>query len=239
MGLPIELPYFQVDFRIARFNAGVGRTGTFIALDTLMHQIDESDSVSIDVFNTVLKMRKHRLNMVQTETRQGCVLSPILFNIYSEELIEEALIDTEGVKINGESIKTIRYADDTAVVATSQLELQKMISRIHEMCTKYGMSINIKKTKVMVVRKKKEQHTQGIKITVDGQKLEHVKEYTYLGSVVNENAKCLTEVRKRIGMAKTSFWKCKEFLRRDLALTLKKRLLDCYVKSMAAYGCEA
>ncbi|KAG1652521.1 Receptor-type tyrosine-protein phosphatase beta [Nymphon striatum] len=150
MGLPIELPYFQVDFRIARFNAGVGRTGTFIALDTLMHQIDESDSVSIDVFNTVLKMRKHRLNMVQTETRQGCVLSPILFNIYSEELIEEALIDTEGVKINGESIKTIRYADDTAVVATSQLELQKMISRIHEMCTKYGMSINIKKTKVMV-----------------------------------------------------------------------------------------
>ncbi|KAG1699299.1 putative phosphoenolpyruvate synthase [Nymphon striatum] len=128
---------------------------------------------------------------------------------------------------------------DTAVVATSQLELQKMISRIHEMCTKYGMSINIKKTKVMVVRKKKEQHTQGIKITVDGQKLEHVKEYTYLGSVVNENAKCLTEVRKRIGMAKTSFWKCKEFLRRDLALTLKKRLLDCYVKSVAAYGCEA
>ncbi|KAG1668804.1 Craniofacial development protein 2 [Nymphon striatum] len=120
-----------------------------------------------------------------------------------------------------------------------QLELQKMISRIHEMCTKYGMSINIKKTKVMVVRKKKEQHTQGIKITVDGQKLEHVKEYTYLGSVVNENAKCLIEVRKRIGMAKTSFWKCKEFLRRDLALTLKKRLLDCYVKSVAAYGCEA
>ncbi|KAG1712172.1 Eukaryotic translation initiation factor 4 gamma 3 [Nymphon striatum] len=40
-------------------------------------------------------------------------------------------------------------------------------------------------------------------------------------------------------MAKTSFWKCKEFLRRDLALTLKKRLLDCYVKSVAAYGCEA
>ncbi|KAG1654739.1 hypothetical protein GQR58_024829 [Nymphon striatum] len=71
--------------------------------------------------------------------------------------------------------------------------------------TKYGMSINIKKTKVMVVRKKKEQHTQGIKITVDGQKLEHVKEYTYLGSVVNENAKCLIEVRKRIGMAKTFF----------------------------------
>ncbi|KAG1664359.1 Cyclin-dependent-like kinase 5 [Nymphon striatum] len=120
--------------------------------------------------------------IIEKGVRQGCVLSPILFNIYSEELIEEELIDTEGVKINGDSIKTIRYADDTAVVATSQLELQKMISRIHEMCTKYGMSINIKKTKVMVVRKKKEQHTQGIKITVDGQKLEHVKEYTYLGT---------------------------------------------------------
>ncbi|KAG1686589.1 Arachidonate 12-lipoxygenase, 12R-type [Nymphon striatum] len=169
------------------------------------------------------------------------LMKPHFFGMFGNNICKHhrALIDTESVKINGESIKTIRYADDTAVVATSQLELQKMISRSHEMCTKYGMSINIKKTIVMVVRKKKEQHTQGIKITVDGQKLEHVKEYTYLGSVVKENAKCLTEVRKRIGMAKTSFWKCKEFLRRDLALTLKKRLLDCYVKSVAAYGCEA
>ncbi|KAG1650958.1 E3 ubiquitin-protein ligase mib1 [Nymphon striatum] len=61
----------------------------------------------------------------------------------------EALEDFEGVKINGESIETIRYADDTAVVVTSQLQLQKMITKIHEMCKKYAMSLNIKKTKVM------------------------------------------------------------------------------------------
>ncbi|KAG1682561.1 Bardet-Biedl syndrome 2 [Nymphon striatum] len=88
----------------------------------------------------------------------------------------------EDVKINGESIKTIRYADDTAVVATSQLELQKMILRIHEMCTKYGMSINIKKDESNSSKKKERTTHTRHKHTVDGQKLEHVKEYTYLGS---------------------------------------------------------
>lgn len=178
--------------------------------------------------------------VIERGVRQGCVLSPILFNLYSEMLIQEALEDTTGVKINGECIKTIRYADDTAVVATSQLELQTMISRIHQMCEKYGMSLNIKKTKVMIISKKKEHMPQNIlNITVDGHLLEQVKDYTYLGSVIDENSKCFTEVRKRIGMAKTSFWKCKEFLRRDLSMSLRKRLLECYVKSVASYGCEA
>ncbi|KAG1699290.1 putative phosphoenolpyruvate synthase [Nymphon striatum] len=184
------------------------------------------------MIRTIHQYRKEFWKLAKLMVKEGRLPDPELLMFMTKLEISNLLKTRSSAIIQ-------RYADDTAVVATSQLELQKMISRIHEMCTKYGMSINIKKTKVMVVRKKKEQHTQGIKITVDGQKLEHVKEYTYLGSVVNENAKCLTEVRKRIGMAKTSFWKCKEFLRRDLALTLKKRLLDCYVKSVAAYGCEA
>ena len=57
--------------------------------------------------------------------RQGCVLPPILFTLYSEFLIIEALSDNDGVKINGISIKLIRYAGDTAVVVTSKGDLQR------------------------------------------------------------------------------------------------------------------
>ena len=83
--------------------------------------------------------------------RQGCVLSPVLFNLYSEMLVCEALSETEGVKINGEKIKTMRYTDDTAVIATSEDELQRMMHKIQAKCDEYGMSLNTEKTKVMKI----------------------------------------------------------------------------------------
>ena len=61
--------------------------------------------------------------------RQGCILSPILFNLYSEFLIEEALSD-----INGENINNIRFADDTVLIAESREDLQKMINELHQKC---------------------------------------------------------------------------------------------------------
>ena len=53
----------------------------------------------------------------------------------------EALSETEGVKINGEKIKTIRCTDDTAVIATSEDELQRMMDKIQAKCEEYGMSL--------------------------------------------------------------------------------------------------
>ena len=76
------------------------------------------------------------------------------------------------------------------------------------------------------------------KIKVDGEYLEQVSHYKYLGSKIDENCSSLAEVRVRIGIARAAFWDCKEFLRRDMSIDLKIRLLDCYVKSVVSYGCE-
>ena len=57
-------------------------------------------------------------------------------------------------------------------------------------------------------------------IYAEGEKLEQVKKYKYLGSWITENGKCLEEVKNRIGQAKTEFWNCKEFLRSNLNLKL-------------------
>ena len=56
--------------------------------------------------------------------RQGCILSPSLFNLYSEQLIKEAIEDCRGITFNGVNINNIRYADDTVLMAEKVYDLQ-------------------------------------------------------------------------------------------------------------------
>ena len=111
-----------------------------------------------------------------------------------------------------------------------------MMDKIQEKCKEYGMCLNTKKTKVMKVSRNK--NNNGLTIKVKGVKLEQVEQYKYLGSLINEEMRCTKEVKSRIGMAKTTFWKYKELLRRDVKLQLRLRMLDCFVKSVLSYGCE-
>ena len=79
-------------------------------------------------------------------------------------LIKDALQEEDGIKINGESITTIRYADDTAILAEKEEDLQRMMSKIHQQCKNYGMNINLKKTKTMVINKKGPENKIKVKI---------------------------------------------------------------------------
>ena len=90
---------------------------------------------------------------VRRGVRQGSILSPTLFNLYSERIINEALDEEEGITINGHSITTIRYADDTVVLAKSEADLQRMMNELVLTSNMYGMDINEKKTKVLLVKK--------------------------------------------------------------------------------------
>ena len=85
--------------------------------------------------------------------RQGCILSLILFNLYTERMIEEALQGKRGIQINGENMTNIRYADDTVLMAENEQELQQLLQDVNQACKKYGMALNYKKTKVMIMGK--------------------------------------------------------------------------------------
>ena len=96
--------------------------------------------------------------MVEREVRQGCVISPLPFNLYSEFMIMEALKNEEGIKFNGVNVTDLRYADDAVLVADKRKNMQKMIDRLNETCKAYRMEINVKKTKVMIMNKKEKQN---------------------------------------------------------------------------------
>src|SRR6218665_1473626 len=142
--------------------------------------------------------------------RQGWPLSPLLFNIYIEELIRKALEDTEeGIKVGGKIIKALRFADDQAMLAGSEYDLQRMLDRLNRISAEYNMKINTKKTKVMKISKENGEETT-MMIVIEGERIEEVKEFCYLGSLISNDAKCHREIRRRIAMGKEAFLKRKE-----------------------------
>ena len=82
---------------------------------------------------------------------QGCILSPCLFNLYTEYIMRNAGLDEaqDGVKIAGRNINNLRYADDTTLTAESEEELKSLLMKVKEESEKVGLKRNIQKTKIM------------------------------------------------------------------------------------------
>ena len=83
--------------------------------------------------------------------RQGCILSPCLFNLYAEYTMKNAgQEETQaGIKIAGRNINNLRYADDTTLMAESEEELKKLLMKVKVESEKVGLKFNIQKTKIM------------------------------------------------------------------------------------------
>ena len=81
---------------------------------------------------------------------QGCILSPCLFNLYAEYIMRNAGLDEAqaGIKIAGRNINSLRYADDTTLMAESE-ELKSLLMKVKEESEKFGLKLNIQKTKIM------------------------------------------------------------------------------------------
>ncbi|KAG1661666.1 putative uncharacterized transposon-derived protein F52C9.6 [Nymphon striatum] len=154
-----------------------------------------------------------------------------------DRLIQEALEERKGIKINGNNINNIRYADDTVLMTESQEDLQMMVNKLCEKCKEYGMALNAKKTKVMLVSKNK--CNDQINIYADRDKLEEVNGYKYLGQWITSDGKCIKEVKRRIGRAKGEFWVLKELFRKDLNIKVKKKILHTYIFSIVSYGADS
>ena len=82
---------------------------------------------------------------------QGCMLSPCLFNLYTEYIMQNAGLDEAqpGIKIARRNINSLRYADDTTMMAESEEELKSLLMKVKQESEKDGLKLNIQKTKIM------------------------------------------------------------------------------------------
>jgi len=169
---------------------------------------------------------------IERGVRQGCCISPILFNLYVEDMMDEFQREC-GLKIGGECINCIRFADDMALLSDDLEEMKGLVKKLDEVCDRYGMRINVKKTKIMSVGCEGETN-----VVIRNSRIEKVDSFKYLGSWVTADGRSEKDIRTRIGIAKVRFLKMKSILTSSLDLELRKRLCKCYVWSVFLYGSE-
>jgi hypothetical protein len=109
-----------------------------------------------------------------------------------------------------------------------------MIDTLIEIGGWYGMEMNVEKTNVMRISRQ----PLTVKMMIDKKQLENVESFKYLSSVLTNDGRCTCEIKCGIAMAKTTFNKKRALFTNTLDLELRKKLVKCYIWSIAVYGAE-
>jgi Reverse transcriptase (RNA-dependent DNA polymerase) len=173
---------------------------------------------------------------VRVGVRQGCGLSPYLFNLILEAMMQVALNNTEiGIRISGELINNLRFADDIDLLAESRNQLQELTNKVYESSRRFGLQINGEKTKTMTIGKKQER----LDIKLGTEELEQVEEFIYLGGVITEDAGCAKDMKRRIGLTSAMFGKLRKLWKsKNISKRTKTKLYEALVIPVLLYGAE-
>ncbi|KAF7247656.1 Retrovirus-related Pol polyprotein from type-2 retrotransposable element R2DM [Varanus komodoensis] len=158
---------------------------------------------------------------IEKGVRQGCILSPCLFNLYAEHIMRKAGLDESpvGIKIAGRNINNLRYADDTSVMAESEEELKSLLMRVKEESAKVGLKLNIKKTKIMASSPLTSWQT-------DGEEMGVVTDFIFLGSKITADGDCSQAIKRHLLLGRKAMANLDSLLKsRDITLLTKVRIV--------------
>jgi hypothetical protein len=128
----------------------------------------------------------------------------------------------------------VKYADDLVLLAKEEKVLQDKIDKLIEIGGCCGMEMNVEKTKVMRISRQ----PFLVKILIDHKQLDNVESFKYLGSILTNDGRRSCEIKCRIAMAKAELNKKTALFTSTLDLELRKKLVKCYIWSIALYGAE-
>ena len=160
---------------------------------------------------------------------------PCLFNFYAEHIMQNARMDEAQaeIKIVGRNINNLRYADDTTLMAESEEELKSLLMRVKEESEKVGLKLNIQKTKIMA---------SGLITSweIDGETVETVSDFIFLGSKITTDGDCSHEIKRRLLLGRKVMTNLDSiFKSRDITLPTDVCPVKAMVFPVVMYGCES
>lgn len=172
-----------------------------------------------------------------TGLKQGCILSPLLFALFINDLEEEI---GGGINIDEVNIKLLAYADDIVFLSDEVPVLQNMIDNLGTYCKKWDLVINLTKSKIMIMKQTGGRRANHEKWTWMEEEIEIVKKYKYLGFLVTPSLNITVHLQDRIEASKTGLstvWNT-YLKKREVTLKDKLKLFNSISRSMTCYGAQ-
>ena len=150
------------------------------------------------LYNALISLYKSvrscvRINGVSTDffdvkcgLKQGCLLSPLLFNLYIEDLIRDMKLLNIGIEIEGEKICILLYADDVILIANTEEDLQSLLNCLNEWSARNGLKIYKDKSKIVHFRRLSVQRSV-FNFSCGELRLDLIQQYKYLGLILHEH----------------------------------------------------
>ena len=198
---------------------------------------------------------------VTNGVKQGCVLAPTLFSIMFSAMLDDAFRDADvGIRVNfrtdgsvfnlrrlqaktkttSASINDLLFADDCALNATSEIAMQLSVDKFAQACECFGLTISIKKTEVLHQPAPGKTYVEP-NILINGQKLNAVDKFTYLGSTLSRQVTIDDEVSARLSKASAAFGRLRKNVwdRQGITRPTKIKVYRAVVLTSLLYACES
>uniref|UniRef100_A0AAA9SDI4 Peroxisomal carnitine O-octanoyltransferase n=1 Tax=Bos taurus TaxID=9913 RepID=A0AAA9SDI4_BOVIN len=169
-------------------------------------------------------------------SRFWIIFTIIIWNSLSEYIMRNAGLEEAqaGIKIAGRNINNLTYADDTTLLAESEEELKKsLLMKVKVESEKVGLKLNIQKTKITA-------SSPIASWKIDGETVETVADFIFLGSKITTDGACSHEIKRRLLLGRKVMTNLDSILKsRDITLPTKVHLVKAMVFPVVMYGCES
>ena len=172
------------------------------------------------------------------KVKQGCNLSPILFNIYINELallLEQS--PAPGLTLQDTEIKCLVYADDLVILSPAKEGLQQNLDRLHQYRQNWALTVNMKKTKVITLQKKKQRlqrNNQPFKI--EGTHQDQTNTNTYMGSQISSIGNLCSPMKELKEKVKRALYAIKCSVPSQIPIRTWLKIFKSVIELIALYG---